>query len=150
MEVNGKTVTGIFDERMDAVTEIQRLETLGYTKDQISVYTSAERAKTVERLMGIGVTDVDVADSSGEEDMSWWETIKNSFNFYAYDGDEGGTRIRSIDSPERTGGLTPEAEAAITGGTSTEMQEYLKPYADEIESGKLVIVVDNYSETDTI
>lgn len=149
MKKNEKTVIGIFEERLDAVEELKRLQGLGYTQDQISVYTSPERSQTVARLMGLKVMDVDVEVTEQDEDISWWETIKNSFNFYTYDGDEGGNRIRSIDSPERTGGLTPEAEAAITGGASPEMQEYLKPYLAEIADNKLVIVVDNYGQHDT-
>ena len=149
MKKNEKTVIGIFEERLDAVEELKRLQGLGYTQDQISVYTSPERSQTVARLMGLKVMDVDAEVTEQDEDISWWETIKNSFNFYTYDGDEGGNRIRSIDSPERTGGLPPEAEAAITGGASPEMQEYLKPYLAEIADNKLVIVVENYGQHDT-
>lgn len=141
MDDTKRTVVGVFDERMDAVMEIQRLQNLGYSRDEINVYTSPERSKTVERLLGIGVTDVDTKHQ--EEDISWWETIKNSFNFFAFDGDQGDKRIRSIDDPRRTG-LTLEAEASIRGGKNEGMVEFLAPYRSEIDNNKLVIVVHNY------
>lgn len=141
MDYRTKKVVGVFKERMDAVNEIQRLDKLGYTQSEISVYTSPERAKTVEGLMGVNIEDIKVA--QGDEDISWWETIMNSFNFYAIGGEETNNRIRSIDNPDRQS-LTPEAEDAIRGGASEEMREFLTPYADDIRNDKLVIVVDNY------
>lgn len=65
MKKNEKTVIGIFEERLDAVEELKRLQGLGYTQDQISVYTSPERSQTVARLMGLKVMDVD-AEVSGK------------------------------------------------------------------------------------
>lgn len=147
MDYRRKKVTGVFEERMDAVNEIQRLNNLGYTQSEISVYTSPERSKTVERLMGISVEDIKLA--KGKEDLSWWETIMNSFNFYAVGGDEANHRIRAIDSPDRTG-LTPEAEEAIRGGASEEMRDFLTPYVEDIRDNKLVIVVDNYGKHERV
>lgn len=141
MDYRTKKVVGVYEDRMEAVNELQRLKELGYTQSDISVYTSPERAKTVEGLMGHKVEDVKVA--RGKEDMGWWETIMNSFNFYSIGSDESNNRIRSIDYPDRTG-LTPEAQEAIQGGSTEEMRDFLTPYADDIRKDKLVIVVNNY------
>lgn len=147
MDYRKKKVIGVFEERMDAVNEIQRLEELGYTKSEIHVYTSPNRSKTVEGLMGIKIEDITVG--RGEQDLSWWETIMNSFNFYSVGGDEADQRIRSIDRPDRTG-LTPEAEEAIRGGASEEMRDFLTPYVDDIRQDKLIIVVDNYGRHERV
>lgn len=137
-----RTVIGTVDRREDAVKEIQRLQEAGYSRSKINVYGNKDRARTVERLLGVEVEEPAAAELEEDEDLSWGETIKNSFNFFVYDPDQGDQRIRSVDSADRKE-LTPEAREAFTG-----TEELLDPYTKDIAAGKLVIIVDNY-EKDT-
>lgn len=136
MDNSERTVVGVFMEREKAVREIQRLHNEGYKQSEISVYSNPERARTVERLMGIDVEDVDVSDV--ETDTSWWDTIKNSFRFFVFDADEADNRVRAVDDPkkERLAPLDDEAIRKTTG--------LLDPYRKDLAEGKLVIVVKDY------
>lgn len=140
MKNSDKTVFGPFGNREEAVAEINRLRDLGYTQQSINVCGNSERARTVQELRGIEVEQVDTEANQNDEDMSWGETIKNSFNFLVFDGDAGAQRIHTIDKADRTE-LSPEARNAMSG-----MTDLLEPYSEEIADGKLVIVVDNYTE----
>ena len=126
-----RTVTAVLMKREDAVSEIQRLHNQGYRQSEISVYSNPERAKTVERLMGIEVENVDV--HYVEEDTSWWESIKHSFRFFVYETDDGNDRIRSVDE-----------STSHQDNSQQQTTDLLSPYEKDLASGKLVIVVDNY------
>lgn len=126
-----RTVTSVLMKREDAVTEIQRLHNQGYRQSEISVYSNPERAKTVERLMGIEVENVDVHYVG--EDTTWWESIKDSFRFFVYETDNGKDRVRSVD----------EANSHLDN-SQRQTPDLLIPYEKDLASGKLVIVVDNY------
>lgn len=133
-----RMVIGTFEERDDAIREIQRLHTAGYTAGEINVYANRERAQTVERMLGVEVEGVDVDEI--DEDMSWWDSIKNAFSFFVYDADQGSHRIHPLDAADRSD-LSPEMQDAMT-----HRHDVLEPYADDLAAGKLVIVVENYTE----
>ena len=126
-----RTVMAVLMKREDAVSEIQRLHNQGYRQSEISVYSNPERAKNVERLMGIEVENVDV--HYVEEDTSWWESIKHSFRFFVYETDDGNDRIRSVDE-----------STSHQDNSQQQTTDLLSPYEKDLASGKLVIVVDNY------
>lgn len=138
MENKNRTVIGAFMERDQAVREIQRLHNLGYTKEEVNVYSSPERAQTVERLMGIEVEGAEVSEDEAVEDTSWWDTIKGSFNLHAFHSEDGHHYERIIEGEKREG-IRPEPNRA-----SSETLELLEPYQQDLADGKLVIVVDNY------
>ena len=124
-----RTVTAVLMKREDAVSEIQRLHNQGYRQFEISVYSNPERAKTVERLMGIEVENVDIHYVA--EDTSWWESIKHSFRFFVYETDDGADHVRLVDETNRH-------------LDNSQTIDLLSPYKKDLASGKLVIVVDNY------
>ena len=126
-----RTVTAVLMKREDAVSEIQRLHNQGYRQAEISVYSNPERAKTVERLMGIDEENVDV--HYVEEDTTWWESIKHSFRFFIYETDKEKERVRSVDQSNHHENYSQE-----------QTPDLLKPYEKDLASGMLVIVVDNY------
>lgn len=140
MENSDKQVFGPFDKRDAAVAEINRLRELGYSKDSINVYGNSERARTIQNLRGVDVEQTDGETIENDEDMSWWETIKNSFNFMVVDADQGNQRIRTIDAADRSE-LSPKAQESISGASNI-----LEPYSEDIADGKIVIVVDDYGE----
>lgn len=131
-----RTVVGVFMEREDAVREVQRLHNQGYKQSEVHIYSNPERARTVERLMGINVENVDV--HHVDEDDSWWDTIKHSFKFYIYNADETDNRIRSLDNSNQKY-LDPVTEEVVT-----DSMNLLEPYQKDLVQGKLVIAVDNY------
>lgn len=138
MENTKRKVIGTFMEREEAVSEIQRLHNLGYTKSEINVYSSPERAQTVERLMEIEVEGADVSQEEMDEDTSWWETIKDSFGFHAFHSEDGHHRVRIIE------GRRKEDTRQLSETEMESTLELLEPYQQDLADGKLVIVVDNY------
>lgn len=138
MENNKHTVIGTFFERDDAVREIQRLQNLGYTKSQINVYSSPERAQTVERLMEIEVEGAKAPRNTADEDTSWWEAIKDSFSFHAFHSEDGHHRTRIIE------GRMKEEASQLPDDEMTTTLDLLEPYTQDLADGKLVIVVENY------
>lgn len=138
MENKNQTVIGTFMERDEAVREIQRLHNLGYTKSEINVYSNPERAKTVERLIEIEVEGADVSPEEAKEDNSWWETIKDSFNFHAFNSEDGHQQLRIIEGQQKEG-TRPSTDEELN-----RTLDILAPYTQDLADGKLVIVVDNY------
>lgn len=135
-----RTVTGVFSDRMKAVNEIKRLENLDYTQEEIIVYTSPNRAKTVERILGIGVRDVEPINPN--EDLSWWNSIKNSFTYFAYEGEKEENKLRQIKKPAQN--TESEESSLLTEEKTRSYIDFLKPYLKDINNDKLVIVVENY------
>lgn len=140
MENKDRTVIGTFMERDEAVSEIQRLHNLGYSKAEINVYSSPERAQDVERLMAIDVEGAEVVEDEAVEDTSWWDTIKHSFNLHAFHSEDGHHYERIIEGEKR------EDDRSASTEVSDETLELLEPYREDLANGKLVIMVDNYGK----
>lgn len=129
METLSRSVTAVCLKREEAVSEIQRLHNKGYRQSEISVYSNLQRAKTLERLMGIEIENLQVHDI--EEDQSWWESFKTGF-------------LSGSESDDFTQSETVSTLTSLNNDSFSKPLDCLNHYEKELAEGKLVIVVDNY------
>lgn len=129
METLNRSVTAVCLKREEAVSEIQRLHNQGYRQSEISVYSNSDRAKTLERLMGIEIKDLQVHNI--EQNQSWWESFKTSF-------------LSGSHSDDFTQSETVPTFTSLNNDSFAKPLDCLNHYEQELADGKLVIVVDNY------
>ncbi|MBF8807202.1 MAG: DUF2382 domain-containing protein [Enterococcus lacertideformus] len=126
MKEKNLTVIGSYSTREEALSVIEQLRNEGYNRDDIIIYTTKEAANSFgfSGLSGIDVeTNVDEIDGTKEE-PSLWERIKDTFTSNTYEHELH----------------REDADYSID-------DDPLYPYKEDISSGKIVITVKDYQES---
>lgn len=133
-----RTVIGSYTNRSEALATVNRLKDLGYEKQDITLYTNSEVANRMGDTENVDVstetagttadTTRETRAADTEDDRSFWDQIKDVFSSDTYDYDT------TAEDPN----YNPD-------------EDVLYPYRDEITSGNIVVVVDNYKgDTDEL
>lgn len=127
-----RTVIGSYADRSEALATVNRLKDLGYEKQDITLYTNGEVANRMGETENVDVstdtagtvdTTSETRTSAEEDDRSLWGQIKDAFS----------TESEDI-----------ETDTAAEDPNYNPDDDVLYPYRDEITSGNIVVVVDNY------
>lgn len=111
-----RTVIGSYNTQQEAMEQVDRLVSEGYTKSDITLYSNSETASTLGSTKGV---DVETTTGAVEHDESMWERIKDAFSVDTRDEDHRYDQGNVQDN-------------------------VLEPYQSDLNAGHVVVIVNNY------
>ncbi|GAA0359674.1 hypothetical protein GCM10008932_10350 [Alkalibacterium iburiense] len=120
-----QTVIGSYQTETETEQVIKRLQSEGYKKEDITLFTSHERSEELNNPRGVDVAnpDVDGTDEDHNNDRSFWESLKDAF------------KVRD--------------DEYYNDPNYVEEDDLLHMYRDDLRKGHIVVVVDeDNDETD--
>lgn len=113
-----QTVIGSYQSETETEQVIKRLQSDGYKKEDITLFTSQERSTDLNNPRDVDVAnpDIDGTDEDQQNDRSFWESLKDAF------------KVRDDDYYSDPNYVAED--------------DLLYMYRDDLRKGKIVVVVD--------